>query len=123
MRESCFRKATRAWGPLGTMPDWVYALADACDNASVRKVAVKLDASPAIISLAINNQRENLEFIKERVENTLMASIVSCPILGVMGKTDCLQEQVKPFLPASPLRSRIYRACRSGCPNFKEAKK
>lgn len=116
-------KARAAWGcdpREGTaLPDWVRALAEACDETSLRKTAAKLDVSPAIISLAVGNKRENLEFIKARVEGRLMVTMVACPVLGVMGINECLQEQARPFSSANPFRVQRYRACRNGCPHYK----
>ena len=113
-------KAIAAWGPQA--PAWVRLLAEACDADSLRKVAVKLDVSPASISLAIGNKRENLEFIRERVEQRLMAIQVGCPVLGEISGDRCLQEQARPYSSANPLRIQIFRACRNGCPHYREKK-
>lgn len=113
-------KAIAAWG--GVLPDWVKALAEACDETSLRKIAAKLNASPAIVSLAIGNKREKLDFIKAKVEAVLMITIVACPVLGVLGRDECLREQAQPFSAANPLRVQLYRACRNGCPHYKEKK-
>lgn len=115
---SLFHKATMAWGT--SIPDWIRALAESCDESSLRKTAAKLRVSPAIVSLAINNQRENLEWIKGKVEAILMVTIITCPVLGIMGINECLREQAKPFNSANPLRVQLYRACRNGCPYYKE---
>ena len=121
IRQGFLHKAATAWG--ATMPDWIRALAESCDNSSLRKTAAKLRASPAIVSLAINNQREKLEWIKGKVEAILMVTIITCPVLGVMGINGCLREQAKPFSSANPLRVQLYRACRNGCPYYKEKSK
>jgi hypothetical protein len=113
-------KAVAAWGE--PLPDWVKALAEACDDAGLRKTAAKLDVSPAIISLAVNRKREGLGFIKEKVEDQLMVTIVSCLILGVIGVEECLREQAQPFSSANPLRVQLFKACRNGCQYYKENK-
>ncbi len=118
---NALEKAIAAWGSV--LPDWVRALAEECDESSLRKVAGKLDVSPAMVSLAINRKRADLSFIKYPVEKVLMITMVACPVLGVMGKNECLQEQARPFSSANPQRVRIYRACRGGCPHYKEQKK
>lgn len=112
-------KATAAWA--GALPDWVRVLAEACDETSLRKVAAQLDVSPASVSLAIGGKRKNLEFIKARVESTLMA--VTCPVLGVIGTNECLREQAAEFTGANPLCIQLYRACRGGCKHFKSKEK
>lgn len=114
-------KALAAWGRHA--PDWIKTLAEACDETSLRKVAERLKVSPAILSLAINARREKLDFVKTRVEAVLMISIVACPVLGVMGKNECLQEQAKPYNAANPLRIRLFRTCRNGCPNYTSTNK
>ena len=119
-RISCRDRAVAAWGE--PLPDWVSALAEGCDRASMREVAVRLGVSPASISLAINKRRERPEFVKEKVEAILMISIVACPVMGVMGKLDCDKEQARPFSSANPLRVHLYRACRGGCPHYREKK-
>jgi hypothetical protein len=118
VKSTAIQKAEAAWGE--RMPAWVRALAEACGERGMRKVAARLDVSPAIISLAVNKERENLEWIKGKVEAVLMVTIVACPVLGVMGKNECEQEQARPFSGANPLRVQLYRACRNGCPHYKE---
>jgi len=114
-------KAIAAWG--SPLPDWIKALAEACDDTSLRKTAARMDVSPAMVSLAINRKRLYLSFIKVRVEKRLMITMVVCPILGVMGRNECLQEQARPFSSANPLRVQLFKACRNGCPYYKECKK
>ena len=114
-------KAVAAWG--ASLPDWVKALAEGCDEKSLRKTAAKLELSPAMCSLAINRGRENLDFVKARVESRLMVTTLTCPVLGVINHSDCLREQAKPFNSGNPLGVRLFRACREGCIYFKQPKK
>lgn len=116
-------KAAAAWGK--PLPDWINALAEACDETSLRKTAAKLAVSPAIVSLAVNAKRDRvkLDFIKTRVEATLMITMVPCPVLGIIGRKKCLQEQAADFSPTNPLRVQLFRACRNGCRYYKEPKK
>lgn len=120
MSAPLLEKAVAAWG--NALPEWVRALAEKCDATGLRKTAAQLSVSPAIISLAVNKRRTQLDFIKVKVENTLMVSIVACPVLGMLEKQECLREQAKPFSSANPLRVQLYRACRNGCPYYKERK-
>lgn len=118
---SAMDKAVTAWG--ASLPDWVKALAEACDETSLRKTALKLNASPAIVSLAVGNKREKLDFIKAKVEAVLMVTMVACPVLGVIGINRCLQEQAADYSGNNLMRVKLYRACRNGCPHYKEPKK
>lgn len=118
---SALAKAIAAWGT--EMPAWVRSLATACEGASVRKIAARLEVSPAIVSLALNKKRQELDFIKGRVEQHFMTIQFGCPVLGVISINRCLQEQARPFSGANPLRVQFYRACRNGCPHFREKKK
>lgn len=117
---SAMEKAQAAWGT--AMPDWVKALAEACDEQGLRKVAAKLDVSPAMASLAINKKRRDLAFIKYPVEKVLMITMVACPVLGVMGRQECLQYQVAEFSPANPQTVQLYQACRNGCKYYRKTK-
>lgn len=116
---SATSKAVAAWGR--DMPYWVRALAEACDASGLRVTAAKMEVSPASISLAIRRERANLDWIRGKVERRLMVSIVACPVLGVVGKADCLREQ-SATCGASPMQAWLYRACRNGCPHFRGEK-
>ena len=50
-----------------------------------------------------------------------MITMVACPVLGVLGRNECLREQAADFSAANPLRVQLYRACRNGCPHFKKS--
>ena len=117
MKSPALPKAIAAWGD--PLPDWVRALAEACDVFGMRKIAEKIGVSPASLSLAINKRRGDPSFVKARVEAVIMVTIVACPVLGVMGIVDCRKEQARPFSSANPLRVKLYRACRSGCVHFR----
>jgi hypothetical protein len=116
-------KALAAWG--SPLPDWIKELAEACDASSLRKTATKLGVSAAIISLAINAKpdKERHEFVKDKTERILMVTLVACPVLGVMGKTECLREQAAPYSSANTQRVRLYQACRNGCKHFRGERK
>jgi len=117
---SAIEKARASWGP--NMPDWIRALAEACDETGLRKIAARLEVSPAMVSLAINRKRQDLSFIKYPVEKRLMITMVACPVRGVMGRDECLREQAKPFSSVNPRRVQLFKACRNGCPYYKEKK-
>lgn len=118
---SAMHKARVAWGE--TMPDWIRELAQACDEEGLRQVSARIGVSPAMTSLAVNKKRDALEFIKRKVEGSLMIAMMPCPVLGVISRAECLQEQAKPFTAANPLSVQLFRACRSGCRYYKKLKK
>ena len=64
-RASNLDKALAAWEEV---PDWVRLLAEECDRASLRRTAARIGVSAAFISLALNKMRENLDFVRARVE-------------------------------------------------------
>ena len=117
---SCAAKAKAAWGK--ELPEWIEVLAGACDREGLRKVAERIGVSPAMVSLAVNKKRANLDFIRDRVTSAFITGAVDCPVLDVIDKQRCLQEQAAPFSCANPLRVQLYRACRNGCPHYQQKK-
>lgn len=114
-------KAEAAWG--SPLPGWVEKLAAACDATSVRKVAADMEVSPAIVSLAIRNKHHApLDFIENKVKSLLDLSILPCPILGMISRKDCKDNQQKPFSSINPIAVQLFRACRGGC-KYSEIKK
>ena len=114
-------KAEAAWG--SPLPGWVEKLAAACDATSVRKVAADMEVSPAIVSLAIRNKHHApLDFIENKVKSLLDLSILPCPILGMISRKDCTDNQQKPFSSINPIAVQLFRACRGGC-KYSEIKK
>jgi hypothetical protein len=59
----------------------------------------------------------DLARVEAKVRGALMGATVVCPILGEIGRDVCLDEQKKPNTGASSIRSKLYRACRAGCPH------
>lgn len=100
------------------MTDWMKALQDACKETSQAKVAVRLGVSSAMISQALKGKYPgSTETLKQRVEGALMGHVVACPVLGEIPANTCLDHQRAPFAATNAQRVRLYRACRSGCPN------
>ena len=105
-------KASAAWG---SPPDWVLALALACDAHGVRGTAARLGLSPALVSLCIRHAHHGpYTHAEQRVRAGLMTAVRTCPVLGEITADHCLTEQRKPFTSANPLAVAVYRACR-GC--------
>ena len=109
-------RARRAWGD--EAPDWILELARACDRQSQRRLSQRLGYSPSTINQVLSNTyRGDLKAVRKAVSGALMHGTVTCPILGEIPSHRCLSIQRQPFAATNALRVRLYRACRSGCPN------
>lgn len=108
-------KAAAAWSPA---PDWVLALAAEADRIGQPATAKCIDYSAATVSQVISNSyRGDLRRVEQMVRGALMGAVVDCPVKGEMARNVCLKWQEKPFAATSADRTRMYHACRSGCPN------
>lgn len=111
-------KAATAHG--AACPDWIKVLAKACDKSgTVRPVAVRIGYSHSTVSAVINGcYPGNLDKIETAVKSCLMDSVVTCPVLGTIASEKCLGIQRRKTLSATdPTTVKLWRACRSGCPN------
>lgn len=109
-------KAQAAWGP--DMPDWIRELAGLASRRSLNAAAKRLGYSPATLSQTLANKYPgDLEKIAATVRGALMGETVLCPVLGDIGRDACLAWQAKPRAVTNAVRTRVFRACRSGCPN------
>ena len=109
-------KAKAAYGD--DLPDWVEELAIQATNTSAKLAAEKIGYSPSLIShVFANTYTGDVARVAEKVRGALMGATVVCPILGEIGRDVCLDEQKKPRRATSSVRSKLYRACRSGCPH------
>jgi hypothetical protein len=119
---SCVTKALASWP---AVPDWVLALAEACDASSQGKVAVRLGCSKALVSRLIRNDYAGAAAGKTEaaVRRVLMDGATACPVLGSISGERCLSEQRRPFDSSNHLTVRLWRACRGGCPHFIRANK
>lgn len=109
-------KAEAAWG--GALPDWVRELATLANASSQRAAAEKIGYSQAVLSHVFNAAYTgDLKRVEEKVRGALMGLSVQCPILGEIGRDRCLDEQKMTRSATSSIRSKLYRACRNGCPH------
>lgn len=115
VERSMAQKAADAWG---MPPDWVAELATLADREGLRGVEKRVGYSASAISTVINNRyRGDMARVEETVRGALMGHVVSCPVLGELGRDQCLTWQKKPFAATSSVRAAVYRACRAGCPH------
>jgi len=111
-------RARAAWG---TAPDWVDALARACDGASQGKVAKRVGPSAAVINQVLGNSyKGRMDRVEKCVRGELMRATVICPVLGDLSTRRCLDAQHRPFAATNPLRVQLHQACKT-CPNREDA--
>lgn len=111
---SMTERAREAWGE--AMPDWVGELAALAEAQGLRTCGDRLGYSPSAISQTIGNKyRGDLTKVEEKVRGALMGLTVGCPILGAIGRDQCIDQQARPKAITNSVRSRLYRACRNGC--------
>jgi len=109
-------KAQTAWGE--NPPDWISELAQMATAKGLNSCALRLGYSVGTISQTLGNKYPgDLSKIEETVRGALMNVKVPCPILGVIGKDHCLKNQALPKAVTNSVRTRLYRACRNGCPH------
>lgn len=100
------------------MADWIVVLRSACRRETQAAVARRLGVSPTMVNQALKGvYRGDLEGLQSRVEGALMGQHVICPVLGQLPRNECMDHQARPFATTNPLRLRMYRACRAGCPH------
>lgn len=109
-------KAETAWG--GAVPDWVQELARLATDEGLNACARRLNYSGAAISQTISNKYPgDLGKIEATVRGALMHETVDCPIVGAIGRDQCLQHQAAKRAYTNSVRTRLYNACRNGCPH------
>lgn len=110
--------ATAHWG--APLPDWIKALAAACDATNQTKVAARLGRSSSLVSAVLRRKyRGDLHAVEELVRGHLLAGTINCPALGVLPLHECSTwvTKARDFQNTNTLRVRMYRACRT-CPRF-----
>lgn len=109
-------KALAAYGD--ALPDWVEELAVEATATSLKAAAKRIGYSDAVLSHVFSGRYAgDLARVEEKVRGALMGATVQCPVLGEIGRDHCLDQQRMPFSATSSIRSKLYRACRSGCPH------
>ena len=110
-------RAHGGWGE--KLPDWVAALAAACDRlGSQGKVGKQLGISDSAVNQALgrSNPALRLDRIEQKVRGEFMRQTVICPVLGEISTRDCLDYQQRKFRPTNPARVALFKACKT-CPN------
>lgn len=109
--------ARAAWGE--DMPDWVRALATACEETTQSAVARRLKLSGGFVSQTLRRTYAGAGYatIEEAVRGALMGSTIECPALGTLPADECRhwRGRAKAFVNTNSLRVRMFHAC-NACP-------
>jgi hypothetical protein len=110
---SALLKIAGAWS---SQPDWLLALAEACDEATQAAAARRIGYSGATVSYVLNGRYTgDLKAVEAAVRDALMRGTVECPVLGEIVGEDCRKHQAAKFSAGNPQRIAVFRACRNGC--------
>ena len=117
MSERNLKMARDAWGD--DLPSWVELLARESDRTSQSEVARKLRYSSGGVVGEVLRKRwtGSYDNVRKAVEGAFQAATVRCPVVGDIASHACLEHQRAPYASTNPIRVRLYRACRSGCPH------
>ncbi|SEK33421.1 hypothetical protein SAMN05443999_101233 [Roseovarius azorensis] len=113
---SALDTARQFWGD--ALPDWVAALARACDETSQNKVARRLERSASLVSNVLRNRYPaDLGIVEDLVRGHLMSEDVDCPVKGRIGKQVCRKwrGRARQFGNVNADYITMYRAC-NRCP-------
>jgi hypothetical protein len=102
------------------MPDWVEALALACERSSQNRVAVALSRSSTVISQVLTRTyAASMDRIEDRVRGVYLNGMVQCPEKGELPTNECQdwREKARTFAMGNPERTQMLRACRR-CPRY-----
>lgn len=109
-------KAHLAWSR--NPPDWIIELARMATAKGLNACAKRLGYSAGALSQTLGNKYPgDINKIEEKVRGALMNAKVTCPVLGVIGRDRCIASQALPKAFTNSVRTRLYRACRNGCPH------
>lgn len=99
-------------------PAWITVLAEECDLTSQARAGRRIGYSASVVNGALKRSyKGSLSDVQRAVEGALMGATVDCPVLGEIPKNQCLEYQRQPLAATNPVRVRLWRACRGGCPH------
>lgn len=114
--------ARSSWGE--NIPDWVLALAQAIDAQDLampraqKLTAERIGYSNAVVHEVLRNRyKGDHAKVAFRVTQCLATDSADCPILGRISHAECHAHQAQKNPGSTPLKVKLYRACRSGCPH------
>lgn len=100
------------------LPLWIDLLARECDHRSQAAVSKQMRYSPPVINQVIARKYPgSLKAVESAFKGAFMDAKVECPVVGTIAMHVCAEHQRAPFAMTNPMRTRLYRACRGGCPH------
>lgn len=97
--------------------DWLIELAALADREGLARAGARLNYSAATVSQVISGTyRGDVARVEDVVRGALMGAIVTCPVLGEIGRDRCLFAQKRGQSSANPKMARLRHAC-PVCPN------
>lgn len=112
--KSFVKKAIDAHG--APLPDWLEELAQLADANDLGVAGKRIGYSRSAVSTIISGKYPgDLARVEQMVRGALMALTVECPVLGEIGRDQCLTEQKEPFRATSRHRAQLFHACKT-CP-------
>mgnify|MGYP000067739747 CR=1 FL=1 len=102
---------------------WQEALRNAASTHSLSQLGALLGYSKTTLSQVLNEKYPgDLAGVEAAVRCHLMNETVVCPVIGAeIPATVCEQHQNAKPSTSSPMRMRLYAACRNGCPHSRIA--
>lgn len=105
-------RPTKACGVLA--PEVKAALQEAVTRfTSQVKVAHELGVSSAVVSTLLKDKYTgDVAAMEERIRGKFLGATVICPVMGTLGKDNCLDNQALPMAFTNPIRAALGRACK-----------
>ena len=102
-----------------TQEPWFEALKREVDRTSQAQAADRIGVNKAYVSLVLSGRDfpGRIDRFIASVEGALLHQTVMCPVTGEISKHLCQQHQAQPWSNVNPMRVRLFRACRNGCPH------
>jgi transcriptional regulator with XRE-family HTH domain len=96
---------------------WLDVMAEQAELHGQKAVAEKLQISRTTVSQVLGGKYPgDMERMQKLVEGAYMNRTVTCPVLGEIPLNECLAHQANTRTTGSPIRIKLYRSCRGGCP-------
>lgn len=116
---SFVEKAAAAHGE--PLQDWLDELARLADAEGLRGAGERIGYHASAVSMIISGKYQgDVDRVEQMVRGALMALTVNCPVLGQIGRDQCLTEQKEPFRATSRHRAQLFHACKT-CPNRRQS--
>lgn len=99
---------------------WTDILKQQCRQHSQKWVGEQMGYSAAVVNQVLKGAyKGDLTKVEKAVKGAFMNEKVDCPVMGEMASHVCLENQKLPFSSINPMRVKLFKACRGGCPHSK----